>query len=264
MGMSVKAMFQTDNPALRYGRFDEAEYSSPPSRRGGPDEQMTTTGAVDRTALLLIMTAAAAAYTWQQVYAGLMTGAAVMAWMQGSGICGFVAALAITFKPNWSPYLAPVYAITKGLALGGMSALLEIAYPGVVVQALTMTFGTLFALLAGFRTKLISVNEGFRSAVGVATGGFFIGILAMMALRMFGVAVPFMASGAFGIGVSLVSVGLAASNLLLDFDTIQETAYYGAPKWMEWYSGFSLLITLVWMYTSILRLLTAFAGSNSD
>uniref|UniRef100_A0A7S1SYJ3 Bax inhibitor-1/YccA family protein n=1 Tax=Tetraselmis chuii TaxID=63592 RepID=A0A7S1SYJ3_9CHLO len=253
----------SSNPMLNHGRFQEAEYSSP-MRRGGVDSgKMTVSGAVDKTALTLVLAMTAAAFTWSQVYTGAMAGAAVMTMTQVSGIVGIVVALGTMFMPHWSPVTAPVYAIAKGLALGGMSAFMELMYPGIVVQALVATFGTLFALLAAFKTKIISVTEGFRSMVYMATGGFFLGMLAMMLLRLCGVPVP-MASGPLALGVGLVSTALAAFNLLIDFDDIRSTAWQGAPKWMEWYSAFSLLVTLVWMYTSILRVLSLLAGGRDD
>eukprot|EP00191_Tetraselmis_sp_GSL018_P006176 CAMPEP_0177598624 /NCGR_PEP_ID=MMETSP0419_2-20121207/12475_1 /TAXON_ID=582737 /ORGANISM="Tetraselmis sp., Strain GSL018" /LENGTH=310 /DNA_ID=CAMNT_0019091135 /DNA_START=152 /DNA_END=1084 /DNA_ORIENTATION=+ len=264
--VSVTAMFQTGtgNPALQHGRFEDTEYSAPIRRDPDPATDMTVNGAVDRTTILLMLTSGAAAWSWHQVFAGVMAKSALMSLTTATGIIGLIIAFATTFKPDWSPFTAPAYAVCKGLALGGISAVLEVAYPGIVVQALCATFGTLFALLAAFKAKIIRVNEGFRSVVSIATGGFFIGIMAMTLLRMFGVAIPGIASGPLGIGIAVVSVGLAASNLLIDFDTIQMTALQGAPKWMEWYCGFSLLVTLVWMYTSILRLLQALAGGEEE
>jgi len=209
---------------------------------------------VDKTALLLVMTILSAAYSWSQIFAGVMSYGAIMTMTQGSGIAGFVLAMATCFKPHWAPYTTPLYALAKGLMLGGMSAFMEVQYPGLVIQTLCLTFGTLFSLLFAFRSRLIVVTQDFRSTVYTATGGFCVGMLGMMALRMFGVAVPFMYKGPVSIAVSGVAVALAASNLLLDFDAIQQRAWSGAPKWMEWYSGFSMLVSLVWMYTSLLRL----------
>jgi len=261
--LAVAAQLQsTGNPMLSYGRFQEAEYGSP-VRTGGGGGEMTVNGAVDKTALTLVLAMTAAAFTWTQVYTGAMAGKAVMAMTQVSGIGGLLVALGTMFMPHWSPVTAPLYAVLKGLALGGTSAFMELMYPGIVVQALVATFGTLGTLLVAFKTRLISVGEGFRSMVYMATGGFFVGMLVMMLLRLCGVPVP-MASGPLALGIGLVSTALAAFNLLIDFDDIRTTAWQGAPKWMEWYSAFSLLVTLVWMYTSILRVLSLLAGGRDD
>eukprot|EP00192_Tetraselmis_astigmatica_P020802 CAMPEP_0117658932 /NCGR_PEP_ID=MMETSP0804-20121206/6140_1 /TAXON_ID=1074897 /ORGANISM="Tetraselmis astigmatica, Strain CCMP880" /LENGTH=300 /DNA_ID=CAMNT_0005465511 /DNA_START=454 /DNA_END=1356 /DNA_ORIENTATION=- len=262
--LTVTAMFQTGmgNPALRH--VEQAGYSSPPPVRRDSDNEMTVTGTVDRSALLLLITTGFAAYTWAQLYSGAMAASAVLGMTKGAGIGALVLAMVTAFKPDWSPYSAPVYAGLKGVALGGTSAMLETVCPGVVIQALCGTFGTLFALLAAFRARIIEVNEGFRTAVSLATVGFFVGILGMMLLRMCGVAMPSMMSGPFAIGVGVVSVTLAAFNLLTDFDDLQQMAWQGAPKYMEWYGGFSLLVTLVWMYTSLLQLLMALSGGSRD
>mmetsp|Transcript_12307 Transcript_12307/g.14708 ORF Transcript_12307/g.14708 Transcript_12307/m.14708 type:complete len:176 (+) Transcript_12307:17-544(+) len=173
-----------------------------------------------------------------------------------------VLALITCFKPHWSPKTVPLYALCEGVALGGMSAILDLRFPGIVIQTLCLTFGTLFALLASYRSGLITVNEGFRTTVYTATGGFAIGMMGLFLMRMMGVSVPFLMSGPIAIGIGVVSVALAASNLLLDFDAIQSYDMAGMPKWMEWYSGFTLLVTLVWMYTSILRVLALLRGSD--
>lgn len=223
---------------------------------------MDIEGAVDKTAILLVMTVLSASYSWSQIFAGVMSGAAVMGMTQGAGIGGLVLAFATVFKPHWSPFTAPMYALAKGLMLGGMSAFLELQYPGLVIQTLCLTFGTLFALLFSFRARIIKVTNDFRSAVYTATGGFCIGMLGMYLMKMIGIKVPFMFAGPVSIAVSGVAVALAASNLLLDFDAIQQRAWGGSPKWMEWYSGFSLLVSLVWMYTSLLRLMALLRGGG--
>eukprot|EP00238_Polyblepharides_amylifera_P014953 CAMPEP_0196578272 /NCGR_PEP_ID=MMETSP1081-20130531/7201_1 /TAXON_ID=36882 /ORGANISM="Pyramimonas amylifera, Strain CCMP720" /LENGTH=307 /DNA_ID=CAMNT_0041897433 /DNA_START=44 /DNA_END=964 /DNA_ORIENTATION=- len=241
------------NPALRYGKFQEADrmgsmggFRTLRERGQSLEEVMSIEGVVDKSFLLLFLAVAAAGGVWSQVYTGAVTGAAVMAATQGAGIAGLVLAIATCFKPQWSPYTAPLYALCQGVALGGTSAFLEVIYPGVVVQALSLTFGTLFSLLAAFRTGLINVNQSFKTVVYTATGGLFVGMMGMGLLRMCGVALPSMYAGPMGLAVSVISVGLASSHLLLDFESIEQMSFRQSPKYMEWYSGFSLLVTLVW------------------
>eukprot|EP00241_Pyramimonas_parkeae_P012615 CAMPEP_0114230670 /NCGR_PEP_ID=MMETSP0058-20121206/3600_1 /TAXON_ID=36894 /ORGANISM="Pyramimonas parkeae, CCMP726" /LENGTH=284 /DNA_ID=CAMNT_0001341899 /DNA_START=32 /DNA_END=883 /DNA_ORIENTATION=+ len=216
------------NPALRHANFRDAERAGKFNTREGV---MSLEGTVDKTAILLALTATSATFSWMNIYSGAVAGATVMACTQAAGVVGMILALATCFKPHWAPRTTPLYAICKGLALGGTSAFLEMMYPGLVIQTLCLTFGTLLTLLLGYRSGVMTVNEGFRSTVYTATGGFFLGMMGMMLMRMCGVAVPFMYSGPIGIVVSLVSVALAASNLLLDFDRIQMSSYRQMPKW---------------------------------
>jgi uncharacterized YccA/Bax inhibitor family protein len=162
-----------------------------------------------------------------------------------------------TFKKEWSPVTAPIYALLEGLALGGLSAVIDLRYPGIAIQAVGLTFGTLFVLLLAYRSGLIKVTEKFRMGIVAATGGIMLFYLLQMLLGFFGVQfVSINGSGIVGIGFSLFVVAIAALNLVLDFDFIERGVQYGAPKYMEWYGAFGIIVTLVWLYLEILRLLS--------
>jgi uncharacterized YccA/Bax inhibitor family protein len=183
--------------------------------------------------------------------------------MIGGGIGGFIFALATIFKKTWAPFTAPIYAVLQGLMLGGISSMMNAEFKGIVIQAVALTFGTLFALLFAYRSGLIKVTENFRLGVVAATGGIFIAYLLSFVLGLFGVNIGFMHSnGPIGIIVSLVIVVVAALNLVLDFDFIESGAESGAPKYMEWYAAFGLMVTLIWLYLEFLRLLSKLSSRN--
>lgn len=216
---------------------------------------MTVQGAVNKTAILLILTSAVAAIIWNM---SLKSGVGSMnGWMIGGALGGFVMALVTTFKKAWSPVTAPLYAILEGLFIGGISSIFEKQMPGIVAQAVMLTFGTLAALLAAYTTGIIRATTGFRRGVIAATGGIALVYLASIILGFFNIQIPgIFGNGMVGIGFSVVVVIVAAMNLVLDFDMIEGGAQQGAPKYMEWYAGFGLLVTLVWLYLEILRLLS--------
>jgi uncharacterized YccA/Bax inhibitor family protein len=169
---------------------------------------------------------------------------------------GFICAMVTVFKKEWSPALAPIYALLEGLVLGGLSAVTNVRYPGIAIQAVGLTFGVLFVLLFLYSSRIINVTQKFRLGVIAATGGIMVFYLVQMVLGFFGV--HFLAlngSGPLAIGISLVICAVAALNLVLDFDFIERGVNYGAPKYMEWYGAFGLMVTLVWLYLEILRLL---------
>ena len=220
------------------------------------DTRMTLNGTVNKTGLLLIIALVPAIWIWRQVYEG---GGAVnvQAWMIGGAIGGLVAAMATIFKPTWAPISGPIYAALEGLFLGAISAFLEMRFPGIVIQAIALTFGTLAVLLMAYRSGLIQATENFELGLVAATGAVFLIYLATMILGFFGVSIPYIhGSGMIGIVFSLVVVVIAALNLVLDFDFIENGVERGAPKYMEWYAAFGLMVTLVWLYLEILRLLT--------
>jgi uncharacterized YccA/Bax inhibitor family protein len=184
-------------------------------------------------------------------------GVPVQGYLWGGLLGGFAVALITIFKPNLSPLTAPVYAALEGLALGAISAIAEARYPGIVIQAVALTFGTLFALLIAYRSRLIPVTQNFRLGIVAATGGIAIFYLVAIGLSFWGVRIPFLHEGsALGIGFSVFVVVIAALNLVLDFDFIEKGAEHGAPKFMEWYGAFGLMVTLIWLYLEILRLLS--------
>ncbi|MBF0593531.1 MAG: Bax inhibitor-1/YccA family protein [Candidatus Omnitrophica bacterium] len=255
-------MFRSSNPTLKEGLFSDASVLS-------DGQVMTIQGAVNKTLIMLLLLIAAAAWVWMGVMPLIQAsqqGAAAVAAAQGRGIAlpfafggaivGFILAMVISFKPQWSGYLAPVYAIAEGFFIGGISAFIEFMYPGIVMQATLLTFATLFCLLMAYKTGIIRVTEKFRLGIFVATAAIMVIYLINMVMGFFHASMPFIAGGGFwGIAFSMVVVGIAALNLVLDFDLIERGAESGAPKYMEWYSGFALMVTLVWLYIEILNLL---------
>jgi uncharacterized YccA/Bax inhibitor family protein len=236
---------RSGNPALQAETFDR--FAAVPQ-----EERMTLGGTVNRTGLSLFILLIAASYIWNR-------GAedpALPAWILVSVIAGFVVAMVTVFKKTWAPLTTPVYAALEGLALGGISVVFEANYPGIVSQAVFLTFGTLGALLMAYRSGLIKATENFKLGVVAATGGIALLYLLSFVLGFFGVSVPLIhSSGTWGILFSLFVVVIASLNLVLDFDFIEKGVERGAPKYMEWYGAFGLLITLVWLYLEILRLL---------
>jgi uncharacterized YccA/Bax inhibitor family protein len=240
---------RTANPALNSKTFQE--YSS----RTGTLDLMTIQGTVNKTAFLLCCLLLSAGWTWNMFYSS-GNPAAVMPWMMGGAIGGFVVALITVFKKTAAQVTAPIYALLEGLFIGGISSIFEAQYPGIVIQAVGLTFGTLFALLFAYKSGLIKATENFKLGVVAATGSIALIYFASIILGFFGIRIPFIHdSGPLGILFSLVVVVIAALNLVLDFDFIEHGAEGGAPKFMEWYAAFGLIVTLVWLYIEILRLL---------
>ena len=225
------------------------------------DDRMTLMGTVHKTAALLILLVLTASYTWSLVMGvnadgQLVAAPGIFGYMIGGAIGGLIFALITCFKPTWAPITAPLYAAAEGLFIGAISAFAESRFPGIVLQAVGLTFGTLFALLGAYRSGLIKATENFKLGVCAATGGIMLIYLATFILGMFGVHIPFIhGSGLFGIGFSAFVVVIAALNLVLDFDFIENGADHGAPKYMEWVGAFGLMVTLVWLYIEILHLL---------
>jgi uncharacterized YccA/Bax inhibitor family protein len=243
--MATTLAMRSGNPALTAETF-----SGVPRAIG--DETMTIQGTVNKTALALLILLAAATYTWNLGIGDPRVTVFMMVGVFG----GLIAAMATIFKPTWAPVSTPVYAALEGLALGGISATFEARYPGLVSQAVFLTFGTLGALLLAYRSGLIKATENFKLGVFAATGGIALVYLVGFVMSFFGARIPLIhSSGTFGIVFSLVVVGVAALNLVLDFDFIEQGAARGAPKYMEWYGAFGLLVTLVWLYLEMLRLL---------
>ena len=257
------AIMRSGNPALSDKTFLDLGSGSVVRDDGGT---MTLNGTVNKTAILLVITLAGALFSWSQFAAAAQAGnvGAVMPYVWGGAIGGFVAALVTVFKKEWSPFTAPIYAALEGLFLGAVSAMFEKLYPGIVMQAVVATFGTLGALLMAYRSGLIKATENFKLGVVAATGGIALMYLAQLGMNLFGFHGMSFISGnsALGIGFSVVVVIVAALNLVLDFDFIEQGAQRGAPKYMEWYGAFGLLVTLVWLYLEILRLLSKLQSRN--
>ncbi|MEA3506534.1 MAG: Bax inhibitor-1/YccA family protein [Elusimicrobiota bacterium] len=245
---------RTANPALNKKTFEDV-YAS------GADT-MTLQGTVNKTGLLLIFILIPAVWVWNKFFTAAdilnmeAAARAVTPWMIGGIIGGLIFALVTIFNKKAAPYTAPVYALLEGLFLGGISAIMEARFPGIVIQAVALTFGTLFVLLFLYTSGIIKATQNFKLGIVSATGGIFFIYMATIVLRIFGIDMPYIhGSGLIGIGFSLFVVAIAALNLVLDFDFIETGAESGAPKYMEWYGAFGLIVTLVWLYIEILRLL---------
>jgi uncharacterized YccA/Bax inhibitor family protein len=245
----------TANPAMNEAVYRRAGRADPAAG------VMTLPGTAVKTALLVVILLVAAAYPWSRAVEGATTVAYGL--LIAGSIGGFVTALVTIFFPRASPFTAPVYAAFEGLALGAISAVFEAMYPGIVIQAVGLSIGVLAVMLFIYGTGVIRVTEKFRIGVVAATGAVCLVYLADIVLSLFGVRLPFIhEAGLVGIGFSLVVVVIAALNLVLDFDFIEQGVRQQVPKYMEWYGGFSLLVTLVWMYLEILRLLAKLKDSR--
>ena len=238
--------FRTSNPALNEKAF-RGEVTL-----GG--EAMTLQGTVNKTGLLLLCVVATAAWTWGLGHSA--TPQAAIPWMIGGILGGLVTALVTIFKRSWAPMTAPLYALLEGFALGGISAFFERSYHGIAIQAVGLTFGVLFVMLFAYKTGVIRATERFKLGVIAATGGIAVFYLVVMVLGFFHVNVGILYGGSWwAIAFSLFVVVIAALNLVLDFDMIETGVRMGAPKYMEWYGAFGLMVTLIWLYLEILRLL---------
>ncbi len=246
------ACMRTANPALNDGVFARATAVSR-GRAATPPAAMTIDGAVTKTAILVSLLLATANFTWTR-YEKDPDGA--MGQVTLGALAGLVVALVTIFKQAWAPVTAPIYALLEGLVVGGLSAAYNASYDGIVLQAGLLTAGTLGALLVAYRLRLIRATENFRLGVVAATGGIMLVYVLNLVLGLFGTEVPFLHdSGPVGILISLAIVVVAALNLVLDFDFIERGAARGAPRYMEWYAAFGLLVTLIWLYLELLRLL---------
>jgi uncharacterized YccA/Bax inhibitor family protein len=223
-------------------------------------ETMTVSGTITKTGLLAAILVIAFGFSWAGFSQSNLP--AALPIIIGA-IGGFVLAMIIVFKPTMAPYLSPAYAAVEGVLLAAISYPLELAYPHIVLQAASLTFATLFALLFAYRTKLIVVNNTFRAVVVGATMAIALYYVIGMVLMMFHVTVPGMGiqSSWLSIGISAFIVVIAALNLVLDFDMIAQNAG-SAPKYMEWYGAFSLMVTLIWLYIELLRLLASLRGRD--
>ena len=220
------------------------------------EAKMTLMGTVNKTAILLALTLISALWVWNKYYE-LQDPASILPLMWIGIIGGLVMAVITILAKKAAPYTAPGYALLEGLALGGISAFYETRYPGIVIQAVGLTFGTLACLLAAYRSGLIKATENFKLGIIAATGAIALLYIVNMVMSMFGHSFGFIhEGGTVGILFSLVVVTIAALNLVLDFDFIENGVANGSPKYMEWYGAFSLLVTLVWLYLEMLRLLS--------
>ncbi|MEO1627277.1 MAG: Bax inhibitor-1/YccA family protein [Bacteroidota bacterium] len=219
--------------------------------------RMTISGAINKTFILmgLMLITAVVGYNLVASLGSLLI------W--GGAIGGIIVVFIAARNPKLSPTLAPIYALLEGLFVGAISAVYAQFMDGIIFQAVSLTFAVLFMMLFIYKSGLIKVTEKFRAGVVMATGAVVIVYLASFVLSFFGINLPYLhEGGAIGIGISLVIIGIAALNLLLDFDNFEKGEAYGAPAYMEWFSAMGLLITLVWLYVEILRLLAIFSSSD--
>ncbi|HEX3322202.1 MAG TPA: Bax inhibitor-1/YccA family protein [Terriglobales bacterium] len=248
------ALFKTSNPALNADVFRGQGIAY--------GEGMTISGTVNKAGILVICCVATAALTWN-MFLNSRSPETVMPLGLLGLIGGFIVAIATIFKKTWAPVTAPLYSLLEGLVLGTASAALEVRFPGIAIQAVGLTFGTLIALLLAYRSGVIKVTDNFRLGVVAATGGIALFYVATLILGFFGVRFPSIyGAGPLGIGISVFIVIIAALNLVLDFDFIESGARAGAPKYMEWYGAFGLMVTLIWLYLEILRLLSKLRSRN--
>ena len=246
-------IFKSGNPVLSEKKFEGTV-------EGANQDVMTQSGTVNKFGMMMVLLLASSAFTWKAA----AEGKDIMSWMIGGAIGGLAIAIVLAFKPKWAAILAPLYALVEGLFVGGISAYYNSAFdayaPNIVMQAVGLTFGVVIAMFILYRTGVIKATQRFKSIVFAATAGIAIFYLLAFVLRFFAIEMPLIhESTTMGIIFSLVVVAAAALNLILDFDMIEQGAAMGAPKYMEWYGAFGLLVTIVWLYIEILRLLSKFA-----
>ncbi|MBP9214618.1 MAG: Bax inhibitor-1/YccA family protein [Chitinophagaceae bacterium] len=255
-------LFKSGNPTLSQKIFEKSS-----NAEAALQGTMSVRGTINKFGFLLLMVIGGAAYTWQQYYSGNPSLMTTLLWVGAIG--GLITAIAISFKPNWAPFLAPVYGLLQGFFVGAISAvindMMKEDYPNIVMQAIGLTFGVAIAMFFLYNFRIIKATEKFKSIIYSATLGIAIFYGISMLVRLFGVDMPFMNFGnssLLGIGISLFVVAIAALNLIMDFDMIEQGADKGAPKFMEWYGAFGLLVTIVWLYIEMLKLLSRLSSRN--
>lgn len=243
--MNRHMTLRSGNPVLSANTFQGIAHTGASS--------MTIMGTVHKTVLSLLLLMSTALFTWNLAAGDPRTTGFMIFGLIG----GLILALITIFRKTAAPYTVPAYALFQGLALGGISRFFENMYPGVVNQAVMLTFGTLGALLLAYRSGLIKPTENFKLGIAAATGGIAFIYMISFVLGIFNIQVPVIHSNSnMGILFSLGVVVIAALNLVMDFDFIEEASEKGAPKYMEWYGAFGLLVTLIWLYLELLRLLS--------
>jgi uncharacterized YccA/Bax inhibitor family protein len=261
--MYIMPLMKTSNPALGDKTFRGLNGGSLNGGLVDAANRMTLAGTVNKTGLLLVCALATASWTWH-LYMQSGEAQDVTPLMLVGMFGGLIFALVTAFKKEWAPVTAPIYALLEGLVLGGLSVMMDTRYHGIAIEAVALTFGTLFVLLLAYRSGLIRVTQKFRLGVIAATGAIFFFYMAQMLLGFFGIRFANIDGGSsmLSIGISLVIVGIAALNLVLDFDFIEQGVQVGAPKYMEWYGAFGIMVTLVWLYIEVLRLLAKLQRRN--
>ena len=248
------SLFKSGNPTLSENRFRDTVLADVVTH----ENAMTLKGTLNKFGFLFLMVLGTSFYSWKE----FADGGNVVPLMWTGALGGLVIAIVLVFKKQWSPYLAPLYALLEGLFVGAISSMYNFAFaekaPNLIINAVGLTFGVAIAMYLLYSFRIIKATEKFKSIVITATVGIAIFYVLVMVLRLFGFDnMPFLHEGStFGIIFSLFVVSIAALNLILDFDMIEKGAEMGAPKYMEWYGAFGLLVTIVWLYMEILRLLS--------
>ena len=253
------AFFKSGNPTLSENRFKDTVLDTVVTH----DNAMTVKGTLNKFGFLFLMVMGSAFYSWKE-FAG---GGHVQSLIWIGALGGLVVALVIIFKKEWAPFLAPAYALLQGLFLGAISAYYNFAFaqkaPNIIINAVGLTFGTAIAMYLLYSFRIIKATEKFKAIVFTATAGIAIFYVITLLLGMFGINIAFLHEGSLmGIGFSIFVVAIAALNLILDFDMVEKGAEMGSPKYMEWYGAFGLLVTIVWLYLEILRLLSKLSSRN--
>jgi len=253
---------KSSNPVFGKNIFNQSATSA-------SDGVMTINGTINKTGLMLLIVVFAATFTWRKFFGAIdpanpgVLPSGIMVWTLVGAIGGFITAIITTFSPRRAAMTAPIYAVFEGLFLGAISAMFEARFPGLVMRAVSLTFGVFLMMLVLFRSGAIRVTDKFRTIILAATGGIALVYFVSFIAGMFGANLGFMyGNGMMGIGFSLVVVAIAALNLVLDFDMIVKGADARAPQYMEWYGAFGLLVTLIWLYLEILRLLSKLSSRN--
>ncbi len=254
------SIFKSGNPTLGENKFRSTVLDQVVLH----ENAMTIKGTLQKFGFLFIMVMGTSFYSWKEY----SEGGNVVPLLWTGAIGGLVIALVLAFKPKLSPYLAPLYALLQGLFIGAISAMYNIAFaeiaPNIILNAVGLTFGVAAAMYLLYSFRIIKATEKFKTVIITATAGIFIFYILVLILRAFGVEnMPFLHQGsALGIGFSVFVVAIAALNLILDFDRIESGAAMGAPKYMEWYGAFGLMVTMIWLYLEILRLLSKLSSRD--
>jgi uncharacterized YccA/Bax inhibitor family protein len=254
------ALFKSGNPTLGENKFRSTVLDSVVLH----ENAMTIKGTLQKFGFLFLMVLGSSFYSWKE----FADGGNVSPMMWTGAIGGLVVAIVLVFKPMWSPLLAPLYALLEGLFIGAISAMYNSAFagiaPNIILNAVGLTFGVAAGMYLLYSFRIIKATEKFKSVIIAATVGIGIFYLLVVVLRAFGIEnMPFLHEGSIiGIGFSLFVVAIAALNLILDFDMIEKGAEMGAPKYMEWYGAFGLMVTMVWLYLEILRLLSKISSRD--
>lgn len=248
---------KSSNPTLKDSIFDKE------GRATDTSNAMTIDGAIGKTGILLLLVVLGGMLTWN-MFGNVSYHNMIMPLFWFGIIGGFILAMVISFKRTTAPYLAPVYAFLEGIAMGGISAILNNMYNGIAFQAICLTVLVATLMLVLYRFRVIRATERFRSIIILATASIAVFYLISFVLSFFGIYSPLSLNSTaplwLTLGVSVVVVVIAALNLILDFDFIERGAEYGSPKYMEWYGAFGLTVTLVWLYLEILKLLARIAN----